>query len=40
MGNARKRLWQVFVDECCEFLIDLCTPLRIVARWIRRHPRK
>jgi hypothetical protein len=40
MGNPRKSLWQIFVDECRQCLIDYFMPLIAIARWIRRHTRK
>jgi hypothetical protein len=40
MGNPRKSLLKIFVDECRQCLIDYSTPLIAFARWIRRHTRK
>lgn len=40
MSNPSKKLWQVFVDECRQCLIDYFTPVIAVGRWIRRHLRK
>jgi len=40
MGNPRKSLWRIFVDECKECLIDYSTPFVNFALWIRRHTRK
>jgi hypothetical protein len=37
MGNPQKNLWQIFVEECKLCLVDICTPLIVVARWVRRH---
>ncbi|MGF7135859.1 hypothetical protein P3T40_007371 [Paraburkholderia sp. EB58] len=40
MNNAPKSLWQVFVDECRQCLIDYFTPFILLARWLRRRTRK
>ncbi|MGF6999437.1 hypothetical protein [Paraburkholderia madseniana] len=40
MCNPQKNLWQVFVDECRQCLVDYFTPFIAVARYIRRRLRK
>lgn len=40
MSNPINRLWQVFVQECREYLADVFMPLVVVARWIRRRTRR
>ncbi|MFM0756773.1 hypothetical protein [Paraburkholderia strydomiana] len=40
MSNSGNRLWQVFVEECRQYLADVFMPLFVAARWIRRHTRK
>jgi hypothetical protein len=40
MSNPINRLWQVFVQECREYLADVFMPLFVIARWIRRHTRR
>ena len=40
MGPPKKYLWYVFVEEYKLFFLDICTPLIVVARWVRTHIRK
>jgi hypothetical protein len=40
MNNSKKRLWQVFVNECRDYFLELCSPLLVIARWLRRRTRK
>jgi hypothetical protein len=30
-------LWHIFFEECKFFILDILTPLFVVARWVRRH---
>jgi hypothetical protein len=40
MVDPEKSLWQIFVAECRQCLLDYVMPLIVLARWIRRHSRK
>jgi len=37
MGNSQNSLWYVFIKECKLCFLDICTPVIVVARWVRRH---
>ena len=40
MRSPKKNLWQVFVDECRQCLVDYFMPFIAVGRYIRRRLRK